>query len=274
MTTNQAPPASTGTGDRSARPDEEFTGGPEMTLMEHLMELRRRLIVAALAVVVGVVVCAIFWETILGWLVAPARERDPSFQVASFSPTDRIGILFRIALYGGLLLASPVVIYETLAFIVPGLTPKERRILLPSLAGVVFFLLSGMAFAYWVILPASLGFLLEFGSDEIENVIGIKQYVDFVTRVVFWVGVSFELPMVMALICRLDLATPRQLLGFWRYAIVIVFAIAAIVTPTPDPLTQTLVAGPLLLLYFVGVLLGWMVRPRRSEAAEAAPAAG
>lgn len=241
----------------------EHAGGPEMTLLEHLKELRSRVMVSAVAVVLGMLICFIFWQTILGWMLAPARAQIPDFTVASFSPTDRISIIVKIGLYGGMMLASPVLVYELLAFIVPGLTPRERKLLLPGIAGVVVFLLGGMAFAYWVILPASLGFLLELGSNEIENVTGIKQYVDFVVRIVFWVGVSFELPMVMLLAARLGLVRARQLLGFWRYAIIVIFVIAAVVTPTPDPITQTMVAGPLLLLYFIGVLFALLVQKPR-----------
>mgnify|MGYP000106112166 CR=1 FL=1 len=244
-----------------------YHGGPEMTLLEHLKELRYRVMVSGLAVLIGVIICFYFWETILGWMVAPARDRIEDFRVSSFSPTDRIGIIVKIGLYGGVILASPVVVYQMLAFILPGLTPKERRILLPGIVGAAVFLLAGMAFAYWVILPASLGFLLELGSDEIENVIGIKQYVDFVTRIVFWVGISFELPMVLALASKLGLVRARQLLGFWRYAVIVVFIIAAVVTPTPDPITQTFVAGPLLGLYFVGILMAWAVQPKRKQPA-------
>ncbi len=244
-------------------------GGPEMTLLEHLKELRYRVMVSGFAVLIGVVVCFYFWETILGWMVAPARDRVADFRVSSFSPTDRIGIIVKIGLYGGVILASPVVVYQLLAFIVPGLTPRERRILLPGIIGAAIFLLAGMAFAYWIILPASLGFLLELGSDEIDNVIGIRQYVDFVTRIIFWVGVSFELPMVLAIAARLGLVRARQLLSFWRYAVVVVFVIAAIVTPTPDPITQTFVAGPLLGLYFIGILMAWTVQPRRPKPGEA-----
>jgi sec-independent protein translocase protein TatC len=120
-----------------------------------------------------------------------------------------------------------------------------------------------MAFAYWIILPASLGFLLDLGGDNFNPVIGAKQYIDFATRIVFWVGLSFELPMVLALIARLGVVRAKQLLGFWRYAIVIIFVIAAIVTPTPDPLTQSLVAGPLLGLYVVGIGFAWLVQPKR-----------
>lgn len=250
---------------------EGYAGGPEMTLLEHLKELRYRVMVSGVAVLIGVIVCFYFWETILGWMVAPARDRVPDFRVSSFSPTDRIGIIVKIGLYGGVILASPVVVYQLLAFIVPGLTPRERKILLPGIIGAAFFLLAGMAFAYWIILPASLGFLLELGSDEIDNVIGIKQYVDFVTRIVFWVGISFELPMVLAIAARLGLVRARQLLSFWRYAVVVVFIIAAIVTPTPDPITQTFVAGPLLGLYFIGILMSWAVQPKRPKPGGAGP---
>lgn len=250
--------------DIPAQPQEH--GGAEMTLMEHLIELRNRVIISALAVVVGVVVCALFWETILGWYLAPARQEIPDFRLVSLTPTDRIATIFKIAMYGGLVLASPVVVYEALAFILPGLTPKERKILLPGLIGIILFMLGGMAFAYWVVLPQSMGFLLNIGSDEIENQQQIQAYVNFCTRLIFWTGVAFELPMVIAIAARLGLVRAKQLLGFWRYAVIIVFVLAAIVTPTPDPLTQTLVAGPLLFLYFVGILFAWLLQPAREGA--------
>jgi len=248
----------------------DHQSGAEMTLMEHLKELRNRVIICAIALVLGSLVCFLFWETILGWLLAPARADHESFKTYSFSPTDRIGVIFKIGLYGGLIVASPVLIYELLAFVVPGLTPKERRMLLPGIFGVVLFLLGGMAFAYKIILPASLGFLLDIGSDQIVNATGTKEYIDFVVRIVFWVGVAFEMPMVLALAARLGLVRARQLLHFWRYAIVIIFVIAAVITPTPDPFNQSLVAGPLFFLYFVGVFLAWMVQKPRPVPALAA----
>jgi sec-independent protein translocase protein TatC len=244
---------------------QEF-GGAEMTLIEHLKELRNRVIVCAVAVVLGVLVCAVFWETIIGWLLAPAREQQgPDFGLKVFSPTETIGVLFKVAMYGGLIVASPVIIYEVLAFVVPGLTPRERKMVLPGIIGTIAFLLMGMAFAYWVILPASLGFLLDFGGDNFDPLIGAKQYMDFAIRIIFWVGVSFELPMVIALLAKLGIVRARQLLRFWRYAVIIVFVVAAVVTPTPDPMTQTFVAGPLFVLYFVGILFAWFLQPKKPE---------
>ena len=249
------------------RPDQApAQSAAEMTLLEHLRELRNRVLVSAVAVVLGMVICLYFWEAIVGWMLAPARAQEgEDFGLAVFGPTETIGVLFKVGLYGGLMLASPVVLYELLAFIVPGLTPKERKLLLPGLFGIIIFLVAGMAFAYWIILPASHGFLLDLGGDTFNPVIGAKQYIDFATRIVFWVGLSFELPMVLALIARLGVVRAKQLLGFWRYAIVIIFVIAAIVTPTPDPLTQSLVAGPLLGLYVVGIGFAWLVQPKRPK---------
>jgi len=240
-----------------------YSGGPEMTLMEHLKELRNRVIICAIALVIGCLVSFYFWETIMGWMLAPARVDHPGMRLVSMSPTDRIGAIFKIGLYGGLAVASPVIVYELLAFIVPGLTPREKKLLLPGILGVVAFLLAGMAFAYWIILPNSLGFLLDFGGDQIDNAQRIADYISFVTRIVFWVGVAFEMPMVLGLAARLGLVRAKQLLGFWRYAIIIIFIISAIITPTPGPFNQTLVAGPLFFLYFVGILFAKLVqRPR------------
>lgn len=233
-----------------------------MTLLEHLRELRNRVIVCAGAIVVGVATCLFFWETILGWLLAPGRVQSPGLRLASFSPVDRVGAAFKIGMYGGIALASPVIIYELLAFIVPGLTKRERKMIFPALFGFLFFLLSGMAFAYWVVLPLSLGFLLNFGKDNITNVIGVHDYLTFVVRSMFWGGVSFEMPMAMALLGWLGLVTPKRMLQFWRYAIVLIFILACFVVPTPDPIDQTIVSVPLLGLFFLGVLLAWLLQKK------------
>lgn len=237
-----------------------------MTLIEHLLELRNRVIVCAIALIIGTLASFLFWETILGWLLAPARAQIPDFRVSSFAPIDRITAMFKIGVYGGLTLSSPIIIYEVLAYIVPGLTPNERRMLAPGMIGVVLFMLTGMAFAYFIILPASLGFLLSVGQNEIQNVTGVKQYMDFVTQIVFWVGIAFEMPIAIALAARLGLIRAKQLFVFWRYAVILVFIVAAVITPTPDPFNQALVGGPLLLLYFIGVFLAWIVQKPRPKA--------
>ncbi|HEY5476993.1 MAG TPA: twin-arginine translocase subunit TatC [Tepidiformaceae bacterium] len=249
-----------------ASPKDSATRNGEMTLLEHLLELRNRTIVVAIAVIIGCLVCFLFWQDILGWLLAPGRAKVPGFKVSSFSPVDRIGVIFQIGMYGGFALASPVIIYEALAYIVPGLTKRERKLLFPAVFGSLFFLVAGMAFAYWLVLPLSLGFLLNVGKNEIANVTGVKEYIAFVTRTIFWSGLAFELPMIMALIAWLGLAKPRQLLGFWRYAVVLIFVLACFVVPTPDPVDQTIVAVPLFSLYLLGILFAKLAyKPRFSS---------
>ncbi len=141
----------------------------------------------------------------------------------------------------------------------------------PGMIGVVFFLMLGMAFAYWIILPASLGFLLQLGGDNFEQAIGVQQYSSFALRILFGVGIAFELPMVLALAARLGVVRAGQLLHFWRYAIIVIFVIAAVITPTPDPFNQSLVAGPLLLLYFLGILMAKLGQKPREPVAVSDP---
>lgn len=238
-----------------------------MTLLEHLLELRNRVLVSAIALVAGSLVCFLFWQKILGWLLAPGREAIPGMKVASFAPADRIGTIFEIGMYGGFALASPVILYELLAFVVPGLKSSERRLLFPAVLGTLAFMLMGMAFGYFIVLPLSLGFLLNFGKDEIQNVIGVKEYTSFVVRSVFFSGLAFELPMVMGLLGWLGLFRARQMLSFWRYAIVLIFIMACFVVPTPDPVDQTIVSIPLLGLYFLGIGFAWFLHPSRKRRA-------
>ena len=252
------------------KPVEGHHGGPDMTLIDHLKELRNRVIICALALVIGSLVSFLFWENILGWLLAPARVDHPEFTLTSFSPTDRISAIFKIGLYGGVILASPVIIYQLLMFVVPGLTPRERKWLLPGVLGAILFLVAGMAFAYFIILPASLGFLLDLGSKQIETKTGIQPYLDFVSRIVFFVGLSFEMPVVLAILGKLGVVRPRQMLKFWRYAILIIVILSAVITPTPDPYNQLLVAGPMFALYALGVAFAFVLQPRKPRGQPAA----
>jgi sec-independent protein translocase protein TatC len=260
---------------RDDRPDLAAVPPPapgEMTLLEHLRELRTRLIWSGATVFVMIVLSFLFRGMIFDFLLEPGRasiSEGEEFRLVSFSPTDRIVVIFKLCLYTGLILSSPMLVYQTMAFVIPGLTPREKRLLLPSMAGVAVFLLGGMAFAYFIILPASLDFLLNFESDTFENKIGAANYIDFVSRIIFFVGLAFELPMVLALLARLGVVRARQLVRFWRYAIVLIAMIAAIVTPTPDALTMSLVIAPLLVLYLLGIGFAWALQPRRPPVSQA-----
>lgn len=237
---------------------EEFDGGRPMTILEHLLELRTRLIYCCLALVVGVIISSIFTNQFLDFLLEPAHDKAPNANIISGRVLGNFSIYFRIAMLGGLIISMPILVWQALLFILPGLTPKEKRWVLPLVVSIFICFLIGAAFAYYIALPRSVDFLLNFNSERFPNFIPATDYIDFATRLIFWIGVSFETPIFILALARFGLVTGRKLLGWWRYMIVIVFIVAAVVTPTPDPITQTLVAGPLLLLYGAGVILAFI----------------
>jgi sec-independent protein translocase protein TatC len=254
-------------------PADAFDGGRPMTILEHLQELRTRLIWCCAGLVIGVSVGLVFTNPFLDVLVAPVKHIPPRadgsrVELIFTDPLESFTVYFKVGLLGGLILAMPVFVYEALMFVLPGLTPQEQRWVLPIVGGVFACFIIGVLFAYYVTLPPAATFLLTFNDTRVKAFINIGKYINFATRLLFWVGVTFETPLVILALARFGVITGRQLLGWWRYVIVLMFVVAAVVTPTPDPLTQTLVAVPLLLLYFIGVGLAFLFgrdqrRPRR-----------
>lgn len=230
-----------------------------MTLLEHLVELRMRLIRAGLALIAGIIAGIVLTRPFLELLVSPLGENRPQ----SLRPAENIMVYFKVDLILGLVLAMPVIIYQIFAFIMPGLTPRERRYVIGiSLAAAVLFGL-GVGFASLVMLPFTLSYLQSFLSDLIVPSYSIEYYISFVTHFVFYVGLSFELPLIIAALARLGILSPKQLSKGRRYAIVLIALAAAIITPTPDPFNMTLVMLPLLVLYELGIILARMTyRPR------------
>jgi len=222
-----------------------------MTLVEHLLELRTRLIRATIALVITTAVSVAFTSKLLEILVKPMSGRHP----VALHPTETIIVYFKVALISGLVLAMPVIIYELLMFVLPGLTPKERRmvkIVVPS-ASVLFLI--GVLFAAFVMLPFAIKYLEGFLASTITPTYSIDKYISFVTTVMFWMGVVFETPLIIAFLAWMGVISPKQLSKGRRYAIVLIAIIAAVITPTPDPVNMTIVMVPLLLLYEIGVIL-------------------
>ena len=230
-----------------------------LTILEHLRGLRYRVMVVGGALIVGVL--ASIWP-LSGWfidfLAAPAEDRVDDFRLIFTEPLEYWTSIFRVSLLLGVTFAMPVIIYQALAFVSPALTGREKRWLYPIVLGATFAFLAGAAFAYYVELPPALNFLLDSGGRA-EPLIRIRSYVDFATRLIFVTGVVFELPLIVMGLAKLGLVTSRKLLGWWRYAIVLAFVAAAVVTPSLDPITQSLVAGPMIVLYFLGIALAKLV---------------
>lgn len=236
-----------------------------MTILEHLEELRFRLFISALFVVIGLGVSFYFGGDIIEFLKRPAAARGRGeLDLQFIEPFELFVTYFRVSLLGGLIVGMPMMVYQGLRFVSPGLSGNERRWLYATVFGTFVLFLGGVAFAYYVALPPALDFLLDFGGGDIAKAnIRVSSYVDFVTRLLFWTGVAFQTPLIVMYLARFRVVTPGQLLRWWRFAFVGAFIVAAVVTPTIDPVTQSLVAGPIIVLYFIGIILAILVRPRR-----------
>jgi sec-independent protein translocase protein TatC len=223
---------------------------------EHLVELRHRTIRAGLALVAASAVSVLFTGKVMELLVRPAGGLKPIF----LRPTELFFTYFKVALLVGLCLALPYIIFQILAFISPAMEdPGEKKtfrslVLFGALPGTLFFL-AGVTFCYVVMLPFALQYLRSFGSDIAEAQWTIASYISFVLTFLVGIGLVFETPLIMFVAAKTGVMSARKYVSYWRYAVVLIFVVAALVTPTPDPVNLTLVAAPLLLLYGLGILL-------------------
>jgi sec-independent protein translocase protein TatC len=224
---------------------------------------------AVLALLAGTLVSTVFAKQTLAFLVAPLGDRPPQ----AYAPTAPMVMFFKVSLVGGAALAMPAIVYQVLRFVVPGLTKRERRYLWIVVPGATISFLAGAAFAYFVMLRSAIPFLQGFLADIIEPNWTIEKYVSLITALVFWTGVSFETPLLMAFLARLGIVTPKMLIRFWRFALVIIAVLAAAITPTVDPLNMLLVMAPLVGLYGIGILLAFLAYRERTAPPEEEPEA-
>ena len=236
----------------------------KIAVLEHLRELRNRFIKSLLALVVGTGIAAVFTFRVLEFLKGPAGDTP----LVYIDPTEFITTYFKVALLGGLILAMPVILYQMIMFAAPGLTPREKRYLFVSLPGIVLSFAAGLVFAWFVLLPPAVNFLFNFGGDVAEPQIRIGRYVNLILALSLWVGLSFQTPLVMTLLARLGVVKPSSFAKRRKVAVLGAFIAAAIFTPTFDPLNQTLLASPIIVLYEIGIWLSKLANRRRLKAAE------
>lgn len=236
------------------------TGGPDgapdgekavMPLMGHLRELRTRLVRAAIALAITTAISFIFTKQVIEFLIVPMGDTLPQ----ALKPTEVIGNYMKVALLCGVILAMPFIVYQIARFVAPGMTAKEKRYMLFLVPGATICFVTGAAFAYFIMMPAAIPFLLGFLSDIIEQQWAIGEYLSFITSLLFWIGVAFELPLFVYFLAKLGIVNAQMLSKNRKYAIVIIAVLAAVITPTVDPLNMMLVMGPLIILYELGVLL-------------------
>lgn len=239
------------------------SGDVELPFLEHLEELRWRLIKSIAAVVIFAVPCGIYWQQIFDLaMVYPLRFAEPKPHLIVTSPVEAVLLSIKIAVAGGIIAATPVIFYQIWRFVAPGLYRHEKALVLPTVFFSTIFFLGGIAFCY-VALPHLLRFLAGFSEGRMDPYYTMNQYMAFLIKLSLAFGLVFELPVVSFVLTRLGLITPRFLLTNAKYAIVAVFITAAVLTP-PDVLSQLLLAVPLLLLYGVSILVSLVVVRKRA----------
>ncbi|HUS13455.1 MAG TPA: twin-arginine translocase subunit TatC [Chloroflexia bacterium] len=227
-----------------------------MPLVGHLSEFRDRLVRCAIGVTATTLLAFLFVNPIMGLLLDLAGNHT----IQAIDPTETFGTYFKVAFTAGLGLAMPLLVYQLLRFLAPGLTRGENRALYMSLPFVVLCFVTGALFCYLVILPSALNFLLSFGDPRIVKQISLTKFIGFVSNFMLAVGAAFELPVVIFMLAKLGVVTYQRLAKFRKYAFLLSFVVAAMITPTPDPLNQGLVAIPLFLLYELGLQLSRFAR--------------
>jgi sec-independent protein translocase protein TatC len=236
----------------------------EPTVVEHLKEIRSRLLKCVIVVAITTVVSFLYVSQIIE--VFTSRVENIPFVYTEV--TEMFGTSMKVALYTGLALALPFLIFQLVRFIAPGLKTHEKKYLYILLPFITLLFVVGAAFAYYVLLPPALNILLDppfLDTGIAEPFIKIGNYIGLVVKLMFWIGVMFEAPLVMAFLARIGVVTASKFAKYGKIAIVVAFILAAIITPTFDPINQAMVAGSMIVLYEFGVLLAWIVQPKRKE---------
>ncbi len=231
---------------------------PRMSLLEHLDELRKRLLVSILAVFVGFLGSWYFAKPLFAWLSRPLTQFLPEGDKLAFTGlVDPFMLYIKVALLAGIFVAAPVVLHQVWLFVAPGLYRNERRIAIPFILFTTAFFLLGGYFGYAVAFPMVCRFLLQVGED-FKQVITVNEYFSLASKVILGLGLVFEMPVLILFLARIGVVTHRFLLRNFRYAVLLIFVLAAIITPTPDIATQSVFAVPMIALYLLGVLVAWL----------------
>jgi sec-independent protein translocase protein TatC len=241
---------------------------PGMSLMEHLDELRRRIVHSAIYLVLGCCAAGIFYKQLVAFIQAPLNHIGKSLVFTH--PMDPLNLDLQVSLIGGAILSSPFILYQVWLFIAPGLYQKERRFVVPFMAATVGLFLGGAAFGYYYVLPGALKVLIVDFGKNFTPMVTIEEYSSFFLSIILGLGISFEMPILIFFLALFGIVSPRFLWKNFRYAIFAVFVVAAFICPSPDPWTMCIYALPMLALYLIGIAVAWWVHPDRRKANEAA----
>jgi sec-independent protein translocase protein TatC len=262
-------PEVTAAGDSGGSENESM---PTMGFLDHLEELRKRIVYSILAVGVGFGACWGFRERIYAVMQRPImdalRANGLPEKLTYLNPTDPFNLYLKISALAGLFLTSPFVLYQVWMFISPGLYRRERRYVVPFMVSTISLFCSGGYFGYRFVFPRALNFLIEF-SHQFAPMVTIEEYTKLFMSIVLGMGLIFEMPILIFFLAFLGIVSPSFMIKNSRYAILIIFVIAGIITPTPDIVNMCIFAAPMLALYFLSVGVAWAVHPKQREARRA-----
>jgi sec-independent protein translocase protein TatC len=237
---------------------------PGMSLMEHLEELRKRIVRSAIYLAAGFIIAWIFRERFVNFIQAPLAHIGKTLVFTH--PMDPLNLQLQVSLVGGAILASPLILFQVWLFIAPGLYQKERRFVVPFMAATVALFLGGAAFGYFWVLPGALKILIVDFGKNFTSMVTIEEYSGFFLSIILGLGISFEMPILIFFLAMFGIVSPKFLWKNIRYAILAVFLVAAFICPSPDPWTMCIYAIPMLALYMVGIGVAWWVHPSRRKA--------
>src|SRR5207247_3142209 len=242
--------------------EDELETSAKMSFLDHLVERRYRLIVSLSAVGIGFLVCWAYSEQIYNFLAVPITQHLNGRKLVFTNPTDPFTIYMKVALIAGIFLTSPIILWQVWLFISSGLYAREKKFALPFIFSSSFLFLLGGAFAYKIAFPMSLKFLLSVG-QSFEAMVTINDYLDLALAVILGCGIIFEIPIVIFFLSIFGIVSARFLLKNLRYAILVIFSVAAVITPTTDIPNMMVFAMPMLLLYIVGIVIAWIFGKKR-----------
>jgi sec-independent protein translocase protein TatC len=227
----------------------------KLSVWEHLDELRSRILKALVGLAIGVVAGFNLTPILIRLLAQPVGGLE---KLQSIEVTENIGVFMRVSLLTGFIIAFPFILFELLAFLAPGLSDKEKRWVFMAIPFATILYLGGVAFSFFVMLPAAVPFLTSFLG--VPTTPRLSNYINFTTNLLFWVGISFEMPMIVFILAKLHLLTGKMLVKQWRVALIVIAILAAVITPTTDPVNMALLMLPLMTLYGISVLLAFIAR--------------
>jgi sec-independent protein translocase protein TatC len=237
-------------------------------LKPHIADLRKRLTISTITVVVMFFACFSFYEPILEWMMAPVKHALPAgTSMIAVEIQETFFTAMKVAFFGGFIISLPVIFWQLWLFLAPGLYDHEKKLVVPFVFFATLMFLLGASFAYYIVVPIGFDFLIAFGNSVVSVLPSIGKYVGFFTKLMIGFGIAFELPVITFFLAKIGLVNDQMLKDFFRYAVVLIFIVAAVLTP-PDVISQVLMAAPLLILYGVSIYIAKVFNPAQKEEEE------